>query len=507
MKKVLATVAALGLVLGVTATAFALDTPGKASTGEADTMPRVPQATAPGVALWSVSGEWVLAGAYLSNGLGMPGGAAVQQDSYGREAADAFYIYTFKVLPVLQVNDKIAVKGELRFADRDVFGLTDTAKISPVQPVPGSINTGNIASILAMGGHPSDTGGRIIDTYHLYLEWMSPWGKTRFGRTPAGAWGSKFLDNAAQGNRLMLWTNFLPAPWGSLIFTQKISEADAGENLTNYAASVTTTFPPVVSFTRTIANYASDQDKDGYYIDLSYKADFGKTTAAIFAVRTAGSTGDSFVSTNFWLHGKYAFDNLSLEYELNWGFGEASASMDQSSLGFYADLGMKMDDWTIGGLFIFASGDSNTDNDAESAMSNSTGLGKDFNPFQIMTGDYMNLLNGDNPLAGDSIHSAVKTSSTANAGAVALGAYAKYAMSPKMTISGELGYFLAQDEPVGYDDQYGTEIGVGMSYKLYDNLTYNAHFSYLWTGDYFNEANTELTEDIWLAAHALSMKF
>ncbi len=63
MKKVLATVAALGLVLGVTANAFALDEPGKAATSEADTAPRVAAPTAPGVALWSVSGQWVLAGA------------------------------------------------------------------------------------------------------------------------------------------------------------------------------------------------------------------------------------------------------------------------------------------------------------------------------------------------------------------------------------------------------------------------------------------------------------
>jgi hypothetical protein len=310
MKKVLATVAALGLVLGVTATAFALDTPGKGATSESTTAPRVPTATAPGVALWSVSGQWTLAGAYLSSGLGHPGGAAVVQDSYGREAADAFYIYSFKILPVLQVNDKIAVKGELRFADRDVFGLTNNAKISPVYN-PGAIALAHPAASVPSYLGAIDTGGRVIDTYHLYLEWMSPWGKTRFGRTPAGAWGSKFLDNSSQGDRLMLWTNFLPAPWGSLIFTQKISEADAGENLTSWVP--TASAPPVViTFPRTTANYASDQDKDGYYIDLSYTADYGKTTAAIFAVRTAGAAGSSFVSSNFWLHGKYGFDNISL---------------------------------------------------------------------------------------------------------------------------------------------------------------------------------------------------
>ena len=62
MKKVLVTVAALGLVFGVAANALALDQPGRAADVESTTAPRVPEPTAPGVSLWSVSGQWVLAG-------------------------------------------------------------------------------------------------------------------------------------------------------------------------------------------------------------------------------------------------------------------------------------------------------------------------------------------------------------------------------------------------------------------------------------------------------------
>ncbi|MDH3392151.1 MAG: hypothetical protein OEL85_10190, partial [Desulfobulbaceae bacterium] len=235
MKKVLATVAALGFVLSVAATASALDKPGLAAETESTTAPVVAQATAPGVALWSVTGNWVLAGAYLSNGLGSPGGADVQNEY---DSNDAFYIYSFKVLPTLQINDKVSVKGEIRFADRDVFGLTN--------------------SKFEVEGLSNNPAGRVADIYQLYMEWMSPIGKTRFGRTPAGAWGSKFLNNSSQGDRLMLWTNFMPENWGMLLFTQKITEQDAGGG-----------------------DDISDQDKDAYYIDLSYKANIGKTVAAL----------------------------------------------------------------------------------------------------------------------------------------------------------------------------------------------------------------------------------
>ena len=70
MKKVLVTVAALGLALGLASNALALDKPSRSTEVEATTAPRVPTATAPGVALWSVSGQYVLAGAYISDALG-----------------------------------------------------------------------------------------------------------------------------------------------------------------------------------------------------------------------------------------------------------------------------------------------------------------------------------------------------------------------------------------------------------------------------------------------------
>jgi hypothetical protein len=460
MKKVLATVAALGLVLGVAANALALDQPGRASEVESTTAPRVPEPTAPGVALWSVAGQWVLAGAMFQNGLGLPGGASLT----GETGTDAFYIYSFKLLPTLQVNDKISMEAELRFADRDVFGATDT-------------------SLFQVGS--TSKAGRMIDTYTLWMNWVSPFGKTQFGRMPAGAWGTQFMNNSTQGDRIRWYPNMLPENWGSLLFLQKVSESDA-------------------------AALASDQDTDGYYVDLSYKAPFGKTTGALWAVRRAGDpTVDPYTTTNFWLTGNYNFDALNLEYELNVAFGDASPTEDAKAWGFYADAGYKMQDWNFGGKFIFASGDDDpTDTNRKSIMPNSVGTGKDFNPSQILFGDYMRILNGDmGGLSPDSINPAIQNGS-GNAGVMAFNGYAKFAMSPELSFHGDLTYAMADKEPSGYDSDYGIEAGVGMAYKLMDNLTYNAHFSYLWTGDYFKQGvSSASTEDVYLLAHALSMKF
>jgi hypothetical protein len=392
MKKVLATVAALGLVFGVAANAMALDKPARASEAEEpDTQARVPAPTAPGVALWSVAGQWVLAGAYLDKGYGGPGGAAVN----GAPGAsnDAFYVYSFKILPVLQVNDKIAMKGELRFVDRGVLGATDLGQSTNMK------------------------------LYTVYMEWTSPYGKTRFGRTPAGAWGtSKFNDSTRQGQRLMWWPNMMPENWSSLIFTEKLNEQDAGVDNTP-------------SGTDGSGPYVSDSDTDAYYIGLSYKADIGPTNGALWIVRNASSdegsaTTSPYTSANLWLNGKYNFDSLVFEWEADWGFGESSSINDQNTLALMADLGWKTGDFTLGGLFLYCSGDNNAaDDESESACANSKGTGRDFNPYQIMMGDYMNLWNADNPLAGNSIHPSLITPG-GNVGLWSLGAYGKYTLLP-----------------------------------------------------------------------------
>jgi hypothetical protein len=328
----------------------------------------------------------------------------------------------------------------------------------------------------------------------------------------------------------MLWGNWMPENWGMLAFLQKTQERDA-------------------------TNTSSDGDLDHYYLDISYKADMGKTTAAILAGRNAtprslhwnpdigdggdyevgqvGSGGD-YTTAKFWLTGKYAWDALHLEYEVDYNFGDCNTrDCTQKNLGLYADLGYNAGDFTFGAKGMYASGDDDWfDSDDESWMG-AAGLGRDFNPQQIMTGDYLLILNGDNPLAVNSIRFDVQ-----QAGMWGVVGYVGYNVSPKLTLRADIGTYSSLEELSGYDDSYGQEYGVGLEYKLYDNLVYAAHFSYMKTGDFFessadvvkkgaeddnpnhwgdthgearrnhiHKSHDGSTEDIYLVAHALSMKF
>ena len=465
MKKVLSTVAALALVAGVASNAMALDKPGRASESEATTAPRVPTPTAPGVALWSVAGQWVLAGALVNGGTGdaNAGGADVK-DLY--DTTDAWYLYSFKILPVLQVNDKISMKGEVRFVDRCIFGATC--------------------------GKAADD--RDADFKHVYMEWVSPYGKTRFGRTPAGAWGPKFMNNSAQGDRIMYWPNFMPDNWGALLFTQKIVEKDSQ------------------------TPGSSDGDNDGYYVDINYKAGFGKTIMALWVARIAddAATDNSVTTTQLRLTGNYKFGDFGITYEWNQNFGDGtpepasgkSSKSDNTGTGLMFDANYTMDDWKFGAIFFYMSGDDDpTDNDRDSLMG-ATGTGIDYNPYQILTGDYMGLLNGDKSVGG--AHRAIFADGVA--GVISIGGYVGWKMSPKLSFRGSIGYAEADESPYSYDDDYGVEVGLSTGYKIMDNLEYVAHFSYLFTGDYWQEDGNpdgfeSDNEDVYLLAHALSMKF
>ncbi|MDR9502558.1 MAG: hypothetical protein RI601_12250, partial [Desulfurivibrionaceae bacterium] len=94
MKKVLSTVAALGLVAGMATAAQALD--------------------------FKVSGNYFLEGVYQSSGDGE--GVSLTEDTVtGDERGnDAFWRHEFIIRPTMKVNDKISVKSKIYLANSGV---------------------------------------------------------------------------------------------------------------------------------------------------------------------------------------------------------------------------------------------------------------------------------------------------------------------------------------------------------------------------------------------------
>ncbi|MBU1233327.1 MAG: hypothetical protein KKD01_02460 [Proteobacteria bacterium] len=447
MKKVFFTAAALGLVAGISTSAAALEL--------------------------KVKGEYILEGYSISDGLGINSGLGLQmQDTSSKDDGDrnAWFEHKFQTDADLVVNDAITIKSRIRFVDWGVWGSQDDTDVS---------------------------NGNNFSVRRLWMVYKSPVGIWEIGRRPAGAWENSFVNTATRGDRIM-WKSgkMLSDNFEMYAFYQKITEEDS---------------------------YTNDDGHDyDYYEVYGAFTGYGKTSLAVgyygdeqFDYDTLDDVGTVGYTTDRWRvkgYGGYQFtEMLGLEVEFDYINGTkemndaANTEYDISGLAFMADLQVNFGAAQTDFMYFYISGDENgsTDGDLD-AYSTGSGTGADFEPLYILTGTKTSLLNND--MGSDNEYgTAART-----AGAHGFVGAADIQATEKLGLHGALGYAMAADEMAGYDSDYGWEADLGASYKLLDNLTYNLHFGYLASGDFFKLGSTEAgleTNDITLLYNNLSMTF
>ncbi|HIJ79766.1 MAG: hypothetical protein OEY01_13610 [Desulfobulbaceae bacterium] len=430
MKKVLATVAALGLVAGVATTASALDL--------------------------SVTGVYNVTGTSMNEAIGS-GVVLVDDAGNADEGTDSWYEHTFKMLPTMKVNDNVSMKADIRFAKATVWGSQEDLATS--------------------------SGGNF-NVHKIYMEYMSPVGKIRIGRAEGGAWEGAFLNSSTNADRIMWWPSMVSGAWSLMLMTEKKTENDSiGAN--------------------------SHSDSDLYKASLSHKSANGKAAIAYnYTVDGTPSTATPPVqkvksnkTSKVELAANYKIADINFAMEAAHQFGDksADANTDYDASALYLHADKQLGDLNIGATYVYASGDEAGGTDNEAFMGTS-GLGKDFNPLLILTGDDTGLLNGDTfaadaDMVDDGVHM--------------IGLFANYKASDKLTLNAAIAYAMADEEKIAnQDDDYGVEYNVGAAYKLLDNLTYEVHLGYLDTGDYFQEGvSGQALHNVTLLTNSLTMTF
>lgn len=440
MKKVLSTVVALGLVAGLATTASAVE--------------------------FKMSGNYLVEGAYLSNSYGA--GLYLEEDAGENTPSDAYFMHTFEIKPTMKVNDKISMSATIRVADDTFWGGQTGGDVT------SNVNT---------------TANTHNDFYvhHLYMDYASPIGKMRFGRTPAGPFGTSFMDPDSRGNRVMLWPSFLASgPWSTLFFLQQVK--DTARNLST---------PSV--------GYESDADNSKYVARVFYKTDSldsGLSYEVTDDQATLATTSD--VKQALIVYGKYKMDNYFANVEIQHFFGEKDLDVgtdrDYDSWGGMLEVGAKVDALTPSLMYFYGQGQQLNENDVENHLG-TAGTGDLFEPLYILTGRHTGMLNND-VFTGN-------TTAMSRDGVHAVIAAADYAVSNQLTLHGAIAWAKADEvQTAGQDDEYGWEYNIGAAYKLLDNLTYEAHFGYLDTGDYFRGTpTTDNTENVYILTHSLTMTF
>jgi hypothetical protein len=447
MKKVLSTVAALGLVAGLASTAAAVE--------------------------FKMSGKYYVEGYHLSDaatgGTGAPlvanKGVDLQEGAGDNNTSDSWYQHTFEIKPTMKVNDKISMFGTIRLADETVWG---------------NQADGDVVSTSA--------NNNDVYVHHLYMDYASEIGKIRIGRTPAGGYGTTFLDTDSRQNRIMWWPSFIPKPWSVLLYTGKVTEGD------------------LLATDEGTAN-----DSDHYEARLNFKNE--SLDAGIAYSMTNDNTYITGAAVKaekelYKGYAQYKMDNFFVNAEVGYYTGDQTATVDYDSLGAMLQVGAKFDALTVSGMYFYAEGDDNTaDSDNNSFLSGvgAVGTGTEFEPLYILTGRTAGLLNRDQ---ASSAYAADMTNSGVHAFILA----ADYTVSDRLALHGAIAYAQADKENkatyLDRDDEYGFEYNVGAAYKLLDNLTYEAHFGYLDTGDYFKSTTaTDDTENVYILSHHLTMTF
>ncbi len=451
MKKVLSTVAALGLVAGIATSASALEL--------------------------KVKGGYLLEGISVSNARGIVGGLsgfdlpgqglAMNDSTYN--ATDAWFQHKFTIDATLKVNDAISVKSRIRLVDyATIWGKQDDTSVG---------NGSNFA------------------VKRLWMIYKSGIGQWELGRRPAGAWEGEFVNNSTRADRIM-WKSgkILGDDFSMYAFYQKSREGDA------YAVTVAD-----LIVNNTVNTATDDADSDYYEVYGAFTG-YGKTSLAFGYARDRTFDQTKVDMYRVKSYGKYPFtDMLGLTYEFDYKWGDKEynsvKTKDISSFAFMTSLDANFGAATADFMYFYISGDSDSNDNDLDAYSSTNGTGNDFQPLYVLTGYQTSLLNNDRGSTNE-YGFAART-----AGAHGLVASADFSASEKLAFHGAIGWAQAADEKTGFDSDYGWEIDAGASYKLLDNLTYNLNFGYLATGDFFKMGTNASTNDITLWYNNISMSF
>ena len=408
-----------------------------------------------GVAATASALELKVKGKYVADGFYIDQGGArifstmpMKDDNSGN---NDWYQHTFRIDPTLIVNDKIQVKSDIRLVDSNsVWGSQDDLQ---------------------------RFNGDGLRVNKLWLTYDSPVGKVEVGRRPAGAWMNAFVNNGTAADRIMWW---LPKTDNvkAYAFLQKSTERDAYDGTEDNADN---------DYYEVAGAYVADNMN--IWVGIGTRQDNGMGNVDMWRVKSYGdfAMGDA---------GK-------LYYEVDWLTGDKgpdAASIDIKGSAFIAGWMGNFGNVSPSVHYAYISGDNTADNE-DTAYSPSKGMGSDFEPLYILTGQATNVLNGDR--GPNAVGSAVR-----QAGAHAIVALADYKVSEDLTLHGGLGWGMADEAAAGQDDEYGWEVDLGMAYKLYQNLTYAIHLGYWAVGDFAKMGAMNLeTEDVVLLSHHLSMKF
>ncbi|MGA3206591.1 MAG: hypothetical protein ABSE05_02040 [Syntrophales bacterium] len=386
-------------------------------------------------------------------------------------------------------------------------GLKLTARADVMEKIWGASATLN--PLPANNSNGNDIDSQNIKFEHLYVSANIFGGLLRVGYQAQSQFGTAFGDSGdnTYGPRIRYdypvgkWT-FI-ALWDKIEGTQYYSPAGPSGNLGNPA-------------------YQVDSNAEKYVGAFMY--DWGKGNAGLLVYyynlsNTSGpsATPDLGYKSKYWIFDPYVKAQMGPVYfegEVVYITGTAKAfengSPDVTRSGWegYATATYDFAPMYAGITLVYVQGDDpNTTDKVESGA----GGGTDFNPCLMLFNYDLGRWEGN---MGSGAATAPMAGGIANA--QLLQVFVGVKPVPKLDIKASWTYAQA-DQPGGttpaqaaawVSKNYGSELDVTATYKIYDNLSYMIGFAYLWAGDYWKGTNSaNMIDNDYLVTHKLTLTF
>jgi hypothetical protein len=464
MKRLWLILLSVGLVMAVSAPAFALDV--------------------------KFSGSFYAAGMYLDKT-----NLRKVEGSAGNNPSTAFYFQRLRLQ-----TDFVVAPGLSLITRFDAMERAWGAPRTSPSPSPDGIDWFNTSA-----GTTAENENIAFD--RAYIQYASPIGIFTVGYQNHDAWGTVFGDTAING-----------ASRGKIGWLMKIGDWSLLAQIVKYYENNKTAKNPGVVTT--------DLDDDQYIVGAIYNWKSGEAGMrytfyrnAIF--RTLGGTGSSLFELNSvqpYFKAKLGPVAIQAELDYYWGYETAEDGHEadgtfrgrRQAIDFFLDAVADFNMFYIGGTFAYLSGDdpstpttSNIEGGTYLYYGGATGGGVDWNPCLIMFNFDRTYWAGWLSGYGDSNGSPMN-----NAWFFQLRGGVRPVAA--LDIMASVSYAFADQKPSAtwLNKTYGWEFDITGTYKITNNLSYMLGVGYLLTGDYFKGTNAlNDVRDDYLVINKLTLTF
>jgi len=373
-----------------------------------------------------------------------------------------YYDQILRVSPKIQIAEGIAV--EMR---ADIMEYT--------------WGTNNAAGAAGVYGTEGSTKNK--DSFNVERAWgsfVTGIGKFSMGTFGDGSWGTGFCDLGTSAQKIQYESQF--GPVGVLAIVQKAVEGDKATN-------------------------EADDDYDVYKLGLGYSWDGGE--AGVLGVYAKDDTNAAYKEESQLLvpYVKANFGPLYVEAEIDKYFGTdkdyyaaGTADVDKSGLSYYAMAKVNLGPAYVGAMYAYVQGDDPaTTTDDESGKT-----GADWNPSNYLWND-----GGSGRIGGADFGAYTDaTNSNLQVGGKVYSIFAGFSPIEKLSLYTALVTSYADRQGSALHDDFGLEWDFNASYKLFDSVSYNLYFGYLWAGDYWKGTSTATQlEDTYMIRHEIKWVF